>query len=146
MSNLNESIRDWITEQLQDYPDLQSVQIATMGETAELSPPFLGIMETASEEYKQDSVVMYGVTTYEITAELHTVPADEENEGTSPDVERELRRQLYDILGDRAAIDWITGRNGWQVFDIRLGGPITEASDGRRISRWVLSIVAAPTH
>lgn len=146
MSNLNESLRDWVNEQLPSYPDLQSIQIATMGETDELSPPFLGIMETAAEAYKQDNVMMAGVTTYEVTVELNTVPVDADNGGTPPEDEREMRRQLYDILGDRSGIEWINGRNGWLVFDIRLSGPITEASDGRRISRWTLSIVAAPTH
>jgi hypothetical protein len=41
-------------------------------------------------------------------------------------------------------IEWITGRNGWQIFDIRLAAPTTEANEGRRISRWILKITAAP--
>jgi hypothetical protein len=144
MSTLNESLRDWIEYNLPQFPDLEPVDLVTMGETEDLSPPFLGIMETASEAYTQDGVQLPGVSTYEITCELHTVPTDADNDGTPPETEREYRRQFYDILGDRFAIDWINGRNLWNVFDIRLGGPTTEASDGRRITRFVLSIVAAP--
>jgi len=145
MSNLNESLRDWITFNLDYHPDLEGVELVTMGETGDLVPPFLGIMETAAEPYKQDNVMMPGVSTYEITCELHTVAAGEDEGGTTPETERDYRTNLYNILGNRSAIDHINGLNGWIVFDIRLGGPTTEASDGRRISRWVLQIVAAPT-
>ena len=81
---------------------------------------------------------------YEVTCELQTVPADEDNEGTSADDERQMRVDLYDILGNRDAIPFISGNNDWTVFDIRLGGPTTEAQDGRRVTRWLLTVVAAP--
>lgn len=140
--NLNESIRDWINHRIADFPDLAEIEIVTMGETDELFPPFLGIMETSSEPFVQGDVVMRGVSTVEMTVELHTLPSDD---GTEPETERDWRRQLYDILGDEAAIGWMSGRNGWLVFDIRLASPTTEASDGRRVSRWIMSLVAAPT-
>lgn len=142
--NINESIRDWITLQLPDFPGLAGVDIVTMGETADLTPPFLGIMESSAEAYTQGDVTLYGVSTFEITCELHTVPADEDNGGTTTADEQQLRQDLYNILGDRAAIAGVDGLNDWMVFDIRLAAPTTEASDGRRISRWSLSIVAAP--
>lgn len=145
MSNLNESLRDWITFNLDYHPDLEAVELVTMGEAGDLVPPFFGIMETAAEAYKQDNVMLAGVSTYELTCELHTVAAAEEDAGTLPETERGWRTDLYNILGNRAAIDHINGLNGWVVFDIRMGGPTTEASDGRRVSRWVLQIVAAPT-
>jgi hypothetical protein len=55
-----------------------------------------------------------------------------------------MRRDLHDIIANRSAIDWINELNGWQVFDIRTAAPITEAQDGRRVTRWMLSVVAAP--
>jgi len=144
--NLNESIRDWVFYRATTaFPDLLVIELVTMGETTELGPPFLAIYETNSEAYNQDGVMLPGVSVYEITVELQTVPVEEEELGTPPETEREWRKQLYDILGDRAAIDWITGRNGWQVFDIRLPAPTTEASEGRRISRWILTVTACPT-
>lgn len=143
---LNESLRDWIQHNLPSKPDLQVLTLVTLGETDELDPPFLGIRETGSEAYKQDDVMLPGVSIVEITCELHTVPADAENDGTAPETERDYRRQLYDILGDRRAIDWMDGRNGWNVFDIRLAAPTTDVSEGRRISSWVLNIVSAPAH
>jgi hypothetical protein len=144
--NLNESIRDWVFFRISDvFPDLAVVELVTMGETTELGPPFLAIYETGSSLHETAGVILPGVSDFEITCELHTVPTAEEEEGTPPETERAYRRQLYDILGDRGAIDWINRRNGWLVFDIRLSSPTTEANEGRRITRWVMSIIACPT-
>tara|TARA_R110000868_G_C10636484_1_gene743697 strand:- start:329 stop:766 length:438 start_codon:yes stop_codon:yes gene_type:complete len=143
--NINESVRDWVFHQVSaSYPSLAVIDLVTMGETDDLGPPFLAIYESGVEAYAQDGVMLPGVSVYEITCELHTIPVEEAEEGTTPETEREYRRDFYDILGDRTMIDWISNRNGWQVFDIRLPAPTTEASDGRRLSRWTLTITAAP--
>lgn len=142
--NLNESLRDWIESKQSDYPSLEDLTLATMGETSDLVPPFLGIYETASEPHESGGVIMRGVSDFQITCELHTVPADDANGGTSAEDEREMARDLYDIIGDEDAAAWMEGRNGWRVFDIRLASPITEPAEGRRISRWVLSVIACP--
>jgi hypothetical protein len=143
--NLNESIRDWVFFRAAEaFPTLLPIELVTMGETTELGPPFLGIFETNSEAYNQDGVMLPGVSVYEITVELQTIPVEEDEGGTTAELEREYRRDLYDILGDRAAIDWISGQNGWRVFDIRLAAPTTEANEGRRISRWILTVTACP--
>lgn len=139
--NINESLRDWIESQIEETSPLADIQIITMGETDDITPPFLGITEVSSEETND---LVPGVSTFQITCELHTVPADESNGGTTPETEREFRRDLYDIIGDEAAIPWMDLKNGWRVFDIRLASPITEASEGRRVSRWNLQIVACP--
>lgn len=144
MSNINESIRDWVFSKYPIFPDLSVIDLVTMGETADLGPPFLAIYETGSSLHDTDGVVVPGVSDFEITCELQTVPVEDDEGGTPTDTEREYRRQIYDILGDRDAIDWITERNGWRVFDIRTASPITEPNEGRRITRWVLSIVACP--
>lgn len=139
--NINESLRDWIENNIEETDALASVQIVTMGETDELVPPFLGIVEASSERTNE---LVPGVSTFQIACELHTVPADEDNEGTTPEQEREYRRDLYDIIGDVDAVNWMNLKNGWRVFDIRLASPITEASEGRRVSRWSVQIVACP--
>ena len=144
--NLNESIRDWVFFRISNsFPDLAVVELVTMGETSELGPPFLAIYETSSSLHEAAGVILPGVSDFEITVELQTVPASEDDEGTPPEIEQSYRRQLYDIIGDRSAIDWITNRNRWRVFDIRLASPITEANEGRRVTRWNLSIIACPT-
>ena len=141
---LLQSLADWIERRRDEFPELDSLSIVKMGDDGDLSPPFLGMVESGSAIYEQGDVTLYGVSTYEITCELHTVPADEDNDGTPADTERTIRQNLYDILGNRDAIEWINGRNQWTVFDIRAAGPTTEAQDGRRVTRWTLSIVAAP--
>jgi len=142
--NLNESLRDWINENIDGYPSLDGVTLATMGETADLVPPFLGIYETGSETRETEGVVMHGISDFDITCELHTVPADADNGGTTAAEERQMRRDLYAILGDRAGIDWITERNDWRVFDIQVPSPTTGLGEDRRLTTWSLSILACP--
>lgn len=142
--NINESIRDWINHRLTDFPQLANIQLATGGEEDTVSPPFFGIYETGSEIYEQDGATMYGVSVFEITAELHTVPVSSEEGGTEIATERGWRNDLYNILGDRDCINWMSERNGWRIFDIRLPSPTTEAGEGERISRFTLEVTACP--
>lgn len=142
--NLNVSLAQWVTANRENFPSLENLTVITMGESTDVSTPFLGILESGSTGYEQDGVPLHGVSTYEITCELHTVPSDEANDGTSAEDERIMRTDLYDIIGNRDAIEWVNGRNFWSVFDIRAGGPTTEAQEGRRVTRWILSVIAAP--
>ena len=143
MSNINESLRDWITYNVQIGDPLEGVDVITMGEIADREPQFIAIYETAADLYEQGAVTMYGVTNFELTVELHTVPASADDDGTATDIEQGQRTRLYDILGNRDAIDYMNGKEGWQVFDIRTGSPLTSAEDGRRISRSTLMVVAS---
>lgn len=140
--NINESIRDWINYQLPNFPGLAGIDVVTMGETGELEPPFIAIYESGSELVEQGGVILHGVAAYEITVELHTVPADESQEGTAPEDERNWRFQIYNIIGNREAIAWASGRNNLTLFDIRTTPATTEAGDGVRISRWILTVIA----
>ena len=142
--NLNISLSEWIALKQPEFPSLSGLTIVTMGDIEDLSPPFLAIAETGVDAYVQSGVPLYGVSTYEIGIDLVTVPATEEQEGTPANQEREMRIDLYDIIGNREAIEWINGRNFWRVFDIRGAGPITETQEGTRVSKWVLTVVAAP--
>ncbi len=142
--NINISLAEWIAHKRGIFPTLENLTVVTMGDDGDLSPPFLGIMESGAAPVEQGDVTMFGVYAYEVTCELHTVPADETHEGTTPEDERLMRADLTDILANRDAIEWINDCNYWQVFDIRAGGPTTEAQEGRRVSRWILTIIAAP--
>jgi len=142
--NINVSLAEWVAHKRGQFESLEPITVVTMGDDGDLSPPFLGIKEDGSALVEQNAVTMFGVSAYEVSVELHTVPTDEDQEGTPPDDERRMRADLNDILANRDAIEWINGRNYWQVFDIRIAAPTTEASEGRRISRWMLTIIAAP--
>ena len=139
--NINESLRDWIRYNIIEGEPLESVAIVTMGEAEDLEPPFLAIYESGSDRTNE---LVPGVSTFNISCELHTLPVDETNGGTPPETEREWRRLLYGILGDTYAVEWMSGRNLWRIFDIRLASPITESAGGKRISRWSISVVAHP--
>jgi hypothetical protein len=139
------SLAEWIALKQVYLPSIASLPIVKMGDDGDLVPPFLGIMEESSSDHETNGVILRGVTDYQITCELHTVPADDDNDGTSPEDERQMRRDLYDIIGDAGAITWMDWRNNSRIFDIRTVSPTTEASDGRRVSRWNLQIVACPS-
>lgn len=139
-----QSLADWIDLRKSDFTETADLTVVKMGDDGDLSPPFLGLVESGSAIYEQDGVILHGVSTYEVAAELHTVPADDTEDGTPAADAVELRRAIYDILGNRDAIDWINGRNQWNVFDIRTTAPTTEAQDGRRVTRWNLTVIAAP--
>ena len=143
--NIQTTIREWIRKRTdEEYIDLYGIQIAITGEEADVTPPFVGIYETGASIVETSGVTMYGVTDFEIAVELHTVPADEQNEGTPTPIEQGLREDLYDILGDRDFLSFGSGRNGWSLFDIRTASPITESGDGQRITRFQLLITACP--
>lgn len=142
---LNESIRDWISHKLFEFDTLTGLQILTMGETDDQDPPFVGISETGAEPWEQAGVQMHGVSTYEISCQFFTVPADENQGGTSAEDEKAMRRDLYEIIGDiEGQEQFLAQRNGWNVFDIRCSGPTTEPNEGRRVTTWTLQIVACP--
>jgi hypothetical protein len=139
-----QSLTEWIADESEDVVILDDLQVVQMGETESLTPPFLGLSEAGAAPHESAGVVMHGVTGYDISAELHTVPADEDELGTTFEDEREMRVALYDILADRDAITATTEENGWRVFDIRTTGPTTEAEEGRRITRWQITVIACP--
>ena len=139
-----ESLRDWITHRQPDFTALDGASVVTMGETGDLNPPFLGIMESGSDLHETNGVIVPGVSDYQITCELHTVPAEEDQEGTPTADAAAMRRDFYEIIGDRDAIDWMTERNEWRVFDIRMAGPTSEAQEGRLVTRWNVIVIACP--
>jgi len=143
--NLNESIADWIEHRIDNYASLDGLTVMTMGQDDDITLPFVGIYETGSSVHETDGVVMYGVSDFTIAIDLQTVPAGSNQSGTPQATEQQMRRDLYSILGDRNAIDYINGRNHWSVFDIRQASPTTEADDERRISKWILTVIACPT-
>ena len=142
--NILQSLADWITYNQSSFPSLAGVSVVLMGDESDLSPPFFGLVESGSAPVEQNDVIMHGVSAYEVTAELHTVPADESESGTPAADERQMRFDLYDILANREAIAHLTGDNSWTIFDIRAAGPTTEAQDGRRVSRFMVTVIASP--
>jgi len=143
--NITESISEWVAFRLPSFASLDGMTVMTMGQDDDITLPFVGIYETGASIHETDGVNMFGVTDFTIAIDLQTVPAAADQSGTPQATEQQMRRDLYDILGDRDAIDWITERNDWRVFDIRQASPTTEADEERRISKWILTVVACPT-
>lgn len=143
--NINESLSEWVAHRIPSYASLTGLTVMTMGQDDDITLPFLGIYETGSSIHETEGVTMYGVSDFTIGIDLQTVPAAVDQGGTIQATEQQMRRDLYDILGDRDSIDWLSGRNSWRVFDIRQSSPTTESDEERRISKWILTVVACPT-
>jgi hypothetical protein len=142
MKTIPESIRDWIENQAPASDTLDGITVHIGGETNDLEPPFIAVFETGSEPFEQNDATLYGVSTYEITVELHTLPT---SDGTTATNEALMREALFDILEDRDLLfPWIENRNSWRIFDIRLPSPITVSEDGVRVSRFALTVIACP--
>ena len=145
MSNIQTSIKEWIEKRTEEtYSELDGITISTTGEIDDITPPMINIFETGQGVHETGGVTMYGVTDYEIAVDLVTVPASADDEGTPTADDLTVRKALYNILGDRSGIDWMSERNGWRIFDIRLSSPITESNEGQRVTRLELQVVACP--
>ena len=142
--NINESLSEWVAHRIPSYASLTGLTVMTMGQDDDITLPFLGIYETGASIRETEGVTMYGVSDFTIGIDLQTVPAAADQDGTTQATEQQMRRDLYDILGDRLAIDWISERNWWRVFDIRQASPTTEADEERRITKWILTVTACP--
>jgi hypothetical protein len=143
---LNQSIADWINHKRGQFPSIAAIQLLIDGNLDDQDPPLIAIKETSAPEiFTQGDLVMHGISTFEIGVMLETVPAPEDEGGTSEEDHDTMRRDLYDIIGNRDAIQWLENRNGWSVIDIRATSPTTQVEEGRRMSVWTLSIIAHPS-
>lgn len=137
-----QSLKDWIENKQSEFTSLTGVSIVLMGDDDDLSPPFLGLMESGSELHETEGFIFPDTIDYQVTAELHTIPASESEGGTPADDAREMRRDAYEILKDCDALAYMDELNDWKIFDIRVSGPTSDASDGRLITRWNLTTIA----
>jgi hypothetical protein len=140
--NLNESLSEWVQLMAVGKESLDGVEILTMGDTDDISPPSITIMESGVSQVEQGGTILYGVGAYEITVQLHTIPAELIQGGTPKELHQEMRFDLFDILGNREAIEFVNGRNFWQVFDIRTTPPNTEVQEGRTVSTFQITVIA----
>lgn len=137
---LNAAIRNWIIDNANGTGKLAQLPILTNGEDGPLDAPFVGIMETSSETVIEADFVMHGVYEVALSVVLSTIPASEEDEGTSVEDHREISSELSEILGDRSIMD--TTHDGISLFDFRAINATTEASDGRRVTTFQITAVA----
>jgi hypothetical protein len=142
--NINETLRLWIEDQKENYESLIDLPILTGGGDTDIEAPCIIITTTGSAERQDSGVVMYGVSDFTINIELHTLPVSDEDGGTSPYDERQTAIDLYQIIADRNAIDALSNAAFWRIFDIRTEGFNTEASEGRRVTTYPLTVTACP--
>jgi len=142
--NINETLKLWVDSQKENYESLEDYEVITMGEDEALEPPFISIVISGSSERVDSGVVMRGVSDFSVEVKLTNIPVDEEDGGETPESDRQTALDLYNILADTAAIDSISESTSWRIFDIRTEGFNTEATDGRRVTTYPLTVTACP--
>jgi len=140
--SINQSIKDWIESERSNYTSLNGIEILVNGDDETLDPPFIAIMETASNVWEQAGVTMHGVLQIGVSVMLQTVPVDDDD-GASKSTHQEMAADLYCILSDRERFMFFAAdRNGGRVLDARGIAPLTNTADGRRITTIEMTIVA----
>lgn len=142
--NINETLKIWIEDQKENYDSLDDYEVITMGEDDVLDPPYISIITTGSSERVDSGVVMRGVSDFSVEVQLVNIPVDDADGGESPESDRQAVIDLYNIVADTNAIEILSGAESWRVFDIRTEGFNTEATDGRRVTTYPLTVTACP--
>ena len=142
--NVKESLRTWMESQVVNHPALDDIPIVLNGETADAVFPLIAIIDQGAGLVEQEGVVMRGVDSLTIAAEIHTVPEEEAQDGTTLETHRAIVTAAYQVLGDFQAIQFCNGLNDTTVFDIRTSSPTLEPREGRRVSSIQMTVFACP--
>jgi hypothetical protein len=143
---IKQTIRDRIQhEAALSNPALAGLPVILSGETTSLIPDCIAVYETGSEQVEQNGVIMRGVMEVGLNVELHTVPEESAEYGTTAAEHETIAADLYRVMADLSFLQWAQNRNGLICFDIRANSPILSATDGRRISTIEILFIAAPS-
>lgn len=142
---IKQSIRERIEEESQQSnPALRDIPVILSGESTNIIPPCIAVYETGSEQVETAGVIMRGVMEIGVNVELHTVPTDEDEDGTEAADHEAIAADLYRVMSDLSFLPWMQNRNRLICFDIRANSPILAATDGRRVSTVEMLFIAAP--
>lgn len=142
--NVKESLRTLIQSETPNHAALADIPIVLNGEITDADFPLIAIIDQGAGLVEQEGVIMRGVDALTITAEIHSVPEEEDQEGTPLETHRAIVTALYQILADSRAIQFCDGLNDTAVFDIRTSSPTIEAREGRRVSSIQMTVIACP--
>jgi len=144
--NVKESLRTLIQSETPNHAALDDIPIVLNGEITDAVFPLIAIVDQGAGLVEQEGVIMRGVDALTITAEIHSVPEEEAQEGTTLETHRAIVTAAYQILADFRSIQFCDGLNDTTIFDIRASSPTVEAREGRRVSSIQMTVIACPNH
>ena len=117
---------------------LEGLPIYTSQEDSVREYPCVFVTDQGAEEHETLRGVFDPLS---VDVALHTIKSEDEYDGTTQEQHAAMVVQLYDLLGDVAAINTLNSTAGLKVFDIRTDGQSNSDEDGRNVSTINQSIV-----
>ena len=126
-------LKAWIESRNATYPAVDDWDIRVPGDDTPKTYPALLVEPTGSEEHATLRGVMAPLS---LDVRLETIPHEDgaAAEATTKAEHVSDADQLYEIIADRDAVEWIDSRGTIRCFDIRGSEPTLETEDGRRSS------------
>ena len=143
MNQVKQALKTWITDQARSYDVLDGVPIVLNGETDDVTLPLIAIIDQGVSIVEQNGVKLYGVMEVSLTIELHTVPEEAAQDGTTYDTSEQMAQAIFEILGNRKSIDYMNASNEINVFDNLTSSGIISVRDERRIATFDVTIIAS---
>jgi predicted amidohydrolase YtcJ len=143
MNQVKQALKTWLTDQARFHDVLDGVPIVLNGETDEVALPLIAIIDQGVAIVEQNGVKLYGVMEVSLTVELHTVPEEAAQDGTTYETSEEMAQAIFEILGNRKSIDYMNASNEINVFDNLTSSGIVSVRDERRIATFDVTIIAS---
>lgn len=143
MNQVKQALKTWLTDQARSYDVLDGVPIVLNGETDDVTLPLIAIIDQGVAIMEQNGVKLYGVMEVSLTVELHTVPEEAAQDGTTYETSEEMAQAIFEILGNRKSIDYMNASNEINVFDNLTSSGIVSVRDERRIATFDVTIIAS---
>ena len=143
MNQVKQALKTWIADQARSYDVLTDVPIVLNGETDDVALPLIAIIDQGVAIVEQNGVKLYGVMEVSLTIELHTVPEEAAQDGTTYDTSEQMAQAIFEILGNRKSIDYMNASNEINVFDNLTSSGIISVRDERRIATFDVTIIAS---
>lgn len=140
------ALKSWITYRASAYPVLSGVpillrdtQVERPGdddedEVADFDATFISLNDVGAEEH----AIQRGCLTMDIEVMICTVPGDL---GKTDAEHAALNTALYNVIADRAAVEYCSSGTGIRCFDIFKTAPTTESDGSMRATTFKLSMV-----
>lgn len=132
----------WIDANSGNYANVATWTIRKSGDARDRAFPLITLEATGADEHEVLRGV-YDPLTVEVTIE--TIPHEDGASASADTIatHEEDAVALYQILADRAAVDWINGRGRVRCFDIRGSEGTMEPEDDRRKTTIELRVVCS---
>lgn len=142
--NVKLSLQTLIAANVNAHSALSGIPVYLNGDTQTPTFPLIVFVDDNTAQIEQDGVIMRGVDSITMHAEIQSIPVDEDQSGSTMETHRAIAKAVYQVLADQRAVSFCSGLNGTTIFDIRASSPTMQEPDGRRVSTIQLTVIACP--